>query len=216
MLEAAARKRLEAVGVEFAAAQRGVFVGIGNSDRPRYMQRVDQLEQQVGSLTEILVERDKRVLRLAGALTEEQARYGLLSEADVIAPATWSISEVLVAPGEEVQRGQDLLRVTNCGRAVVSAVVDEAVHNRLQVGSTVRFQPRDTRDEHLGRVVSMAPLSNGPAGPAIRFSVHAQNSYHVTIAISKLTTGQSCMVGRTGRVYFDGGALEAPASAERL
>jgi hypothetical protein len=31
-LEAAAQKRLEAVGVELAVAQRGVFVGIGNND----------------------------------------------------------------------------------------------------------------------------------------------------------------------------------------
>ena len=218
MLEAAARKRLEAVGVELAAARRGVFVGIGNNDRPRYMQRVDQLEQQVGSLAETSVERDKRLLRLAGALTEEQDRYALLSEAHIVAPATGSISEVLVAPGEQVQRGQDLLRVTDCGRAVVTAVVNEALYNRLQVGSPARFQPRDTRDEHLGRVVSVAAHSSAPARPAIRLSVHARDSYHVTIAIPKLTNGQSCMVGRTGRVYFDGGASEVAtiAAADRL
>jgi len=37
--QAAAQKRLEAVGVELAAAKRGVFVGIGSNDRPRYMLR---------------------------------------------------------------------------------------------------------------------------------------------------------------------------------
>jgi multidrug resistance efflux pump len=218
MLAAAARKRLEAVGVELAAARRGVFVGIGNNDRPRYMQRVDQLEQQVGSLAETLVERDKRLLRLAGVLTEERARYAVLSEANIIAPATGSVSEVLVTPGEQVQRGQDLLRVTDCGRAIVAAVIKEGVYNRLQVGSPVRFQPRDTRDVHLGRVVGVAAHSSAPAGPAVRLSGHASDSYQVTIAIPKLTNGQSCMAGRTGRVYFDGGAVEvaAVAAVDRL
>jgi hypothetical protein len=47
---------------------------------------------------------------------------------------------------------------------------------------------------------------------------HAPDSYQVTIAIPKLTDGQSCTAGRTGRVYFDGGALEvaAIAAADRL
>jgi hypothetical protein len=49
-------------------------------------------------------------------------------------------------------------------------------------------------------------------------SAHARDSYQVTIAIPKFTNGQSCMAGRTGRVYFDGGALEvaAVAAADRL
>jgi multidrug resistance efflux pump len=67
-LEAAAQKRLEAVGVELAAAQRGVFVGIGNSDRPRYMRRADQLEQQVSTLAHTLAERDQRIIRLTDEL----------------------------------------------------------------------------------------------------------------------------------------------------
>jgi multidrug resistance efflux pump len=58
--QAAALKRLEAVGVELAAAQRGVFVGIGSGDRPRYMQRTDQLEQQISNLAGTLAERDQR------------------------------------------------------------------------------------------------------------------------------------------------------------
>jgi hypothetical protein len=100
----------------------------------------------------------------------------------------------------------------------VTAVVNEAVYNRLQVGSPARFQPRDTRDEHLGRVVGVAAHSSAPASTAVRLSAHPPDSYQVTIAIPKLTDGQSCMAGRTGRVYFAGGALEvaAIAAADRL
>jgi hypothetical protein len=45
--EAAAQKRLEAVGVELATAQGGVFVGSGNNDRPRYMPRADQQKKHM-------------------------------------------------------------------------------------------------------------------------------------------------------------------------
>jgi multidrug resistance efflux pump len=211
MLEAAAQKRFDAVGVELAAAQRGVFVGAGSNDRPRYMQRTDQVEQQAGNLAETLAERDQRVLRLIGELAEEKARHSLLAEADVAAPVAGSISEVLVVPGEQVHRGQEMLRLLDCGRAAVAAIVSESVYNRLRVGSPARFQLRDTPDEHPGQVVSLSTASN--ARPDIvQPAALARESYYVTIAVPKFATGQACTVGRIGRVYFDG-ASEAVAAA---
>jgi multidrug resistance efflux pump len=212
MLEAAAQKRLEAVGVELAAAQRGVFVGIGSNDRPRYMQRIDQLEQQVGNLTETLAERDKRILRLVGELAEEKARHILLAEADVVAPAAGTVGEVLVVPGERVHRGQEMLRLLDCGRAAVTAVVGESVYDRLRIGSPAHFELHGTQELHPGRVVGLASASGArpdlaqPAAPA-------PESYYVTVAVPKLAAGQNCPVGRTGRVYFDDGAPEATAAA---
>jgi multidrug resistance efflux pump len=208
MLEAAARKRLEAVGVELAAAQHGVFIGggSGSNDRPRYMQRADQVEQQVSSLTEALAERDKRERRLAGDLAEEKARYALLAEAHVAAPVTGRVSEVLIAPGEQVRRGQDVMHILDCGRVVVTAAISGAVYDRLRVGSPVRFEPRGSREEHPGRVVGLTTA--GPAGQA-----SAPAGYRVTISIPDLADEQNCTLGRTGRVYFGDGAPEATAAA---
>jgi multidrug resistance efflux pump len=131
-LEAAAQKRLEAVGIELAAAQRGVFVGAGNNDRPRYMQGVEQLEQQVSSLAEALAERDHRMIRLNDKLAEEKAGINVPHTADVVALAKGSIWEILTAPEEQVHRGQDLLRVLDCSEPVVTAVVGEAVASRIR------------------------------------------------------------------------------------
>jgi multidrug resistance efflux pump len=211
-LEAAAQKRLEAVGVELAAAQRGVFVGIGNNDRPRYMQRADQLEQQVGNLADTLAERDQRMIRLTDQLAEEKARYAVLAAADMVAPDKGSVWEVLTAPEEQVHRGQDLLRVLDCGGAVVTAVVSEDVYNRLQVGSPARFQPRDGRENLPGRIIRLIGPSASPANFAIQPSAPLRDSYHVTVAVPKLAEGHGCMVGRPGRVFFNDGPREAMAA----
>jgi hypothetical protein len=44
---------------------------------------------------------------------------------------------------------------------------------------------------------------------AIQPAAPTRKSYHVTIAVPKLTEGQGCMVGRTGRVFF----MDAPIGA---
>ena len=208
-LEVAAQKRLEAVGIELAAAQRGVFVGAGNNDRPRYMQRADQLEQQVSNLAEALAERDHRMIRLNDKLAEEKAGFNVPHATDVVALAKGSIWEILAAPEEQVHRGQDLLRLLDCSEPVLTAVVGEAVSSRIQVGSPVRFRPRDGREELPGTVVRLSAAAVLPANLAIPSSALTPGSYHVTVAVPKLT--QSCLIGRTGRMFFDDVPLEDQA-----
>jgi multidrug resistance efflux pump len=214
-LEAAALKRREAVSVELAAAQLGVFVGGSNSDRPRYMERTDQLEQQVSSLADTLAERDHRIIRLNDKLAEEKARLTVLHTADVVAPANGSVWEILTAPEEEVRHGQDLLRVLDCSGLVVTAVVGEAVHNRLRVGSPARFQLRDRQEDLPGRVIRLTAASASPANLAIQPAAPTRESYHVTVAVPKLAEGQGCMVGRTGRLFFDDNLLAATTAPVR-
>jgi multidrug resistance efflux pump len=205
-LEAAAQRRLEAVGIELAAAQRGVFVGAGKNDRPRYMQRVDQLQQQVSNLADALAERDQRMSRLNDTLAEEKARFNVPHAAEVVALAKGSIWEILTAPEEQVHRGQDLLHVLDCSEPVVTAVVSEAVASRIQVGSPVRFRPRDGREELPGTVVRLSAATVLHATLAIPSSALTPGSYHVTVAVPKLAQG--CLIGRTGRVFFDNVVLE--------
>jgi hypothetical protein len=208
-LEAAAQKRLEAVGIELAAARRGVFVGGGNNDRPRYMQRVDQLEQRVSSLAEALAERDQQMIRLNDKLAEEKARFNVPHAADVVALAKGSIWEILTAPEEQVHRGQEVLRMLDCSEPIVTAVIGEAVASRIQVGSPVRFRPRDGRDELPGTVVRLSAAALLPANLAIPSSALTTGSYHVTVAVPKL--GQGCLIGQAGRLFFDNVPLEDQA-----
>jgi hypothetical protein len=48
-----------------------------------------------------------------------------------------------------------------------------------------------------------------PANLAIPSSAFTPGSYHVTVAVPKL--GQGCLIGRTGRLFFDNVPLEDQA-----
>jgi multidrug resistance efflux pump len=208
--QAAAEKRLEAVGVELVAAQRGVFVGIGSNDRPRYMQRADQLEQQVSNLAESLVERDQRLVRLTERLAEEKARYDMLVAVEITAPTKGRIWESSVSPGQQVHRGQGLMSILDCDRPIVTALVSEAVYDRLQVGSSARFLPQRGREELVGQIIRFTRVS--PSNLAIQHPTPAGGTYHVTISVPELAKKKSCLVGHTGRLKFDGPPSEAVAA----
>ena len=190
--------------VELASARRGVFVGDSYNDRPTSAQRADDLRQQVVDFEQALNESDRRIARLSQDVADEQARYAQLSSAAVVAPARGSVWEVLTAPGEQVRRGQELVRVLDCGGAMVTATVSESVYNRLRVGAPAHFQPRDGGDDLAGTVISLTGSSTAPANFAILPSALARGAYHVTVSVPGLATAQTCDVGRTGRVVFDG------------
>ena len=211
-LEAAAQKRLQAVSIELAAARRGIFVGSGNNDRPRSMQRVDQLEQQISNLAQTLAEHDQRMSRLNRELAKEKARYMALAAADITAPVAGSVWEILTAPEEQVHLDQDLVRVLDCGGAVVTAIVDEAVYKGLQVGSPAHFHPREGREDLPGTVIRLSDSSAAPANLAIQPSGLVRGSHHITVAVPKLGGQRGCPVGLTGRVSFNDGRLEAMAA----
>jgi multidrug resistance efflux pump len=208
-MEAAAQKRLEAASIELGAARRGIFVGSSNNDRPRYMQRTDDIEQQVSTLTQTLKEHDQRTVRLNRELAKEKARYDSLSAADIVAPAEGSVWEILTAPKEQVRVGQELVRVLDCGQVVVTAIVNQGVYNRLQLGSSARFRPRGSREDLPGTVVRLRDAL--PASLAIQPSAPVQGSYHVIVAVPKRAEGLGCLVGVTGRLSFDRSWPEAIA-----
>jgi multidrug resistance efflux pump len=213
-LELAARKRLEAAGVELSAAKRGIFVGDSYNDRPRSSQRADELQQQVSNLAETLAETEQSIARLSSDLAKEKAHLSVLAEADMVAPTNGSVWETLTSPQEQVHRGQDLVRLLDCAGAVVTAVVSEAVYNRLQIGSPARFLLRDSNEELPGTVVRLTGASASPANFAIQPSLLVRESYHVTVFVPKLAEGGSCMVGRTGRVIFDAAPISAQPDAQ--
>ena len=202
--EISAQSLIAVSDVELEAVRRGVFVGDSYNDRPASAQRADDLRQQIVDFEQALEESDRRAARLSQDVADEQARYAQLSSAAVIAPAKGSVWEVLTAPGEQVRRGQELMRVLDCGGALVTATVGESVYNRLRVGAPARFQPRDGGADLAGTVISLTGSSTTPANFAILPAALARGAYHVTVSVPGLASGQTCDVGRTGRVVFDG------------
>jgi len=100
--------------------------------------------------------------------------------------------------------------VLDCSQVVVTAIVNQGVYSRLQIGSSAQFQPRDGREQLPGTVIRLRGAS--PANLAIQSSAPVPGSYLVMIAVPKLAEGRGCMVGLTGRVSFNDSGPEAIAA----
>jgi multidrug resistance efflux pump len=175
-------------------------------------QRTDQLEQQIANLAETLAERDQRLVRLNEQLAVERARHSLLAAAEMAAPAKGRIWETPISTGQQVHRGQEVLRVLYCDRPLVTALVSETVYNQLQVGSPARFLLRSDYQELAGRIIQLSRVS--PSNLAIQPSAATREAYHVTVSVPKLADEGGCPVGRIGRLKFDDGPSQIAPVAE--
>jgi hypothetical protein len=143
----------------------------------------------------------------------EKGNLASNSVADVTATVQGRIWETLTANGEEVQAGQELLRVLDCAGAVITATVSESIYNKLWVGQPAKFQLRGMSEEYSGSVAGLTGLTVASSNFAIDQSALTREPYHVTIAVPELAARQECNVGRTGRVTFDTSSASGPGLA---
>jgi biotin carboxyl carrier protein len=149
--EAAAPKRLEETKVEHDAVADGVFIGDSYNDGPSSIQRETELKMKKGELDAQLAGVRTQIKHITDQISEEEARYKLRSEATVALPVKGRVWEMLVGPGEFVNKGQDLLRVLDCSNPIVSANVDERVYNVSKSEVPQRFGRSRTAKPILGR-----------------------------------------------------------------
>jgi biotin carboxyl carrier protein len=195
--------RIKGMMVELEAARAGSFLGDSYNDRPRSSQRADELQQQVIELSSQLAEKQSTLLQLQNEINVERDRLQLNSDALVLAPSPSTVWELLTASGEHVQRGQELMRMLDCNAALVTAVVSEAVYNRLQIGSAASFRLRDSYVAMAGRVVNLTGVASAAANYAIAPSSLLKEQYRVAVEVPDLRNdGQGCNLGRTGQVVF--------------
>ena len=199
----ALERRLQATEIELTAARQGIFVTDGFNDVPRSAQRASELGQLMAEMQATIAEQDRRLASLQSQIQEEADRYGVMSVAVMTSPTDGQIWENLTSPGEDIRRGQDLMRMLDCKATVVTAAVSEANFNKLKIGSKATFRLRGEAEEFSGRVVGLHGLASTPANLAINQSTLAREPNHATIEVPALTTGDSCQVGRTGVVTFD-------------
>ncbi len=204
-----ARLRLQGNKIELDAARKGLFVGDSYNDLPRSAQRLDEIGQQIVDTSSQLDERTSRLAYLQSELEAETKLFETHSSAELSATVRGRIWEVLTANGEEVRVGQELLRVLDCGGAVVTATVSEAVYNKLYVGQAAHFHLRGESQEYTGTVASLTGLAAAGSNFAIEQTAMTREPYHVTIAVPGLAARSECNVGRTGQVTFDTSASAA-------
>ena len=160
--------RLFAIEVELEAARRGEYVGNSYNDRPSSLQHADDLSIRVAETESELNALDQRLAKLHEALDAEASRYSELSNAVLSSPIDGKVWEVMVSPGEEVRKGQDLLRLLDCSGVLVSVTVRESVFDRLRIGDNAQFRFFGQSGIYNGTIVRMSGSAAPPDNLAIQ------------------------------------------------
>ncbi len=201
-IEVAEKKRFAETNVEHDSVAQGVFVGDSYNDSPSSEQRAADLRLKTGELEARAVAVRSEMTLLAEQIAEEETRFRERSEADVNLPSSGRVWEMLTAPGERVGKGQDLMRVLDCSRPLVSANVDENVYNRLEVGGPATFRPSQSNARRYnGVIVNLTGAAAVSGNFAIPLAAMRKTSFYVTVAVDGMSEG-GCAVGRTGTVTF--------------
>jgi multidrug resistance efflux pump len=211
---AAAKLRREQAAIELRAMAAGSYLGDSYNDRPQSAQKLEAVETLAADLEAELHTRDLRLARLTKELAAVTQRFELEAAVAIAAPVEARIWELLAFPGEQVMRGQDLVRLLDCSGAVVTAAVSEDVYNTLHSGMPARFTARGGGGELEGVIVNLTGLAGASSNYAIEPSALTKEPYRVTVAVPGVAGGAGCDIGRTGRVLF--GAVEDQPLLVRL
>ena len=202
------RSELAGYRIERDALAKGVFVGDSYNDRPQSAQRLDEVETRIAETEAELDIAKKQILWAQVAVSDERKRLAMQEETVLHAPVAGEIWEVLAAPGEHVTAGEPLVNIVDCSSPIVTAVVSEAVYNRLLPGTPAAFRFREGGEPVKGRVVLLSGMATAPASYAITPAALTRESYRVTVALNATSDGSGgCAIGRTGRVLFGRDAI---------
>ena len=190
-----------------------MFVGDSYNDSPSSEQRAADLRLKVGELDARAEAARSETKLLDGQIADEEARFRERSEVRLDLPTSGRVWEMLTGPGERVSKGQDLVRVLDCSRPLVSASVDESVYNRLEVGGRATFRPAQQGGQvYDGVIVNLTGAAAAAGNFAIPPAAMRKTSFYVTVAIAGMNEG-GCSVGRTGTVAFAAGDQASSSAA---
>jgi multidrug resistance efflux pump len=189
--------------VELESAKTGTFIGDSYNDTPQSAQRKMEVTLALADV-HARVNGSKRELATVEAdISSETQRNEELSKAVLRSTVNGRIWEMLTAPGEHVNAGQDLLKLLDCSSALVTASIGETGYQRLRIGQRATFKPRDGGAELKGWVVGLNGFAAVASNSAIQQIALAREPYHVTLKFPELARGSDCQIGRSGLVQFD-------------
>lgn len=210
-LEASGRE-LDALEVELTAARSGIFLGDGYNDAPYSEQRISELTLEMNQLAARSAAEAARAKALEERIEAERRRVNRLASSPILANVQGRLWSILAANGEELQRGQDVLRLVDCGSLIVTLSVAELVYNTLKIGDPARFRFSGKSTVLDGTVVRLAGSGAETiyANLAVAPSRQHLERYDVALAVPGLRGGgeDTCAIGRTGRVFFESRPLD--------
>jgi multidrug resistance efflux pump len=206
-------ERKKGMLIERDAARAGTFIGDSYNDTPQSAQRKMEVGLELADVRARLAGRNTELASLQADLDSEARRTQDLSTAVIRSTVNGRVWEMLTAPGEHVNAGQDLVRMLDCGSATVTASVSETAYQRLRISQSATFRPRDGGTMLHGQIIGLNGLGAVASNSAIQQSQLSREPYHVTLKFPDLAKGDDCRVGRSGLVEFDTPGF---ASAMRL
>lgn len=199
----AQNERKKGMLVELDAARKGTFVGDSYNDTPQSAQRKMEISLELADVDARLAGSRTQLAALDTAIRDEKSRQNRISLAEIHSTVNGRVWEMLTAPGEHVNAGQDLVKLLDCGSAIVTASVSQTAYERLAVGQPATFKPRDGGPELKGTVVALNGLAAVDSNTAIQQHALSREPYHVSLKFPELSTTFDCRVGRSGLVEFD-------------
>ncbi len=196
-------RRIKVAQIELKSLKSGTFVGDDYNDIPYSAQQSYSLGQKVTDLKARIFSNERLTARLRTELADEEKRALRLARADIVLPRRSRVWEVLTAQGEQVTRGQELIRLVDCSLPVVTAAVTETVYNSLGIGAPASFRYRQTGEELPGTVVQLTGVASATANLAIMPNALTKESYRVMVKVPGLANKANCAIGQTGRVIFN-------------
>jgi multidrug resistance efflux pump len=198
----AARKRVDGLAVELDAARRGTYLGDNYNDAPSSLQRARELTVRIDETGSQLEQLRQKRDTLTAQLAAERRRLQARSSVALTAPIDGNLWTAQAANGEFVRKGQELFTVLDCSTVVVTASVSERDYNELHLGDAVRFRVAGSGREYNGRIAKLGLTSTGRS-----FAI-APEERRQQVAVQLLdlpeSGSDSCAVGRTGEVVFEG------------
>jgi multidrug resistance efflux pump len=202
-----AQEHVDVLEIALRSAESGVFLGDGYNDAPASEQRRVVLAGERDNLMSELGLSEARLTAVTARLDQERLRTNLLGDAVLKSTVNGQIWEVLAADGETVQRGQDVLRLVDCDRVIVTLSVSENVYNRLNIGDDAVFRLSGDGRSFDGTIIRMA--GSGAAtiyrNLAVAPSQRHLERFDVALLVPALRNEPTlrCNIGRTGRVFFE-------------
>lgn len=207
-----AREQVAVLEIALSAAQQGVFLGDGYNDSPNSEQRATEIDSEIAALTAGLAEAQARQEAVEERISRESIRVNSLTGGDINATVNGSYWEILQADGVTVQRGDPLVRLVDCQAAFVTLSVTERVYNQLEIGQAATFRLSGASAVYDATV---SRLAGSGAETIYRNLAVAPSQQHlerfdVALIVPELqaATGAGCMIGRTGRAFFDNRPLD--------
>jgi multidrug resistance efflux pump len=198
----AARKRIDTLVVELEAAKHGTYLGDNYNDVPSSYQRVADLSVRIEEIKANIDELTQKSELIALRLADERKRVDAQSRAVLTAPIDGNLWTAQAAGGEYVRKGQELFTILDCSTVVITASVSERDYNELRLGDPARFRVAGTDREYHGEVSQLGLTSTGRSLAIPPEERHHQVAVHL-VDLPK-SSPDSCAVGRSGQLVFDG------------